>query len=240
MGAKTLLSFYADQGPFSDPGAYAELFSDLPCDMDALCGIVNGLIVHNIWANIGQLQLPDERKNEIHIRSTQDRLANLIERDARPLVEARDFSERQLGCCRDEALLLCSFLRYFGIPARVRKGFILNFGPDASDHAVCQVWSPNNHRWMTVDVQVDNMIRESRRLPPGTDQFLSSREPHDTSPAHFLTGGQAWLKCRAGEADPNSFSIEGDLRGWWFIRHNLLRDLLALNKYELLCWDNIP
>jgi len=44
---------------------------------------------------------------------------------------------------------------------------------------------------------------------------------------------------RAGEADPQTFGIfKGDLRGLWFIARNLVHDLAALNKMELLRWDD--
>jgi hypothetical protein len=44
--------------------------------------------------------------------------------------------------------------------------------------------------------------------------------------------------CRAGEADPSKFGIfVGNLRGLWFIAGDLVRDLAALNKMEMLPWD---
>ena len=42
--------------------------------------------------------------------------------------------------------------------------------------------------------------------------------------------------CRSCQADPDKFGIF-DMHGLWFIRGNLVRDLLALNKIELLPWD---
>jgi hypothetical protein len=52
----------------------------------------------------------------------------------------------------------------------------------------------------------------------------------------FMSGGEAWLACRAGEFDPELFGFE-DARGWWFIRNNVVRDFAALCKVELLPWD---
>jgi len=49
-----------------------------------------------------------------------------------------------------------------------------------------------------------------------------------------LPGGPAWLKCRAGEDGPLTYGI-GNQWGWFTMRPNLLLDLLALNKVELLC-----
>lgn len=42
--------------------------------------------------------------------------------------------------------------------------------------------------------------------------------------------------CRDGEEDPEKFGIF-DMRGMGFILGNLIRDLLALNKIEILPWD---
>jgi hypothetical protein len=54
----------------------------------------------------------------------------------------------------------------------------------------------------------------------------------------FLTAAEAWRRCRAGEADPALFGISFvDLFGLWFVAGNLVRDLAALNKVEMLPWD---
>jgi hypothetical protein len=42
--------------------------------------------------------------------------------------------------------------------------------------------------------------------------------------------------CRTGQADPETFGIF-NMRGLGFIRGNLVRDLAALNKTEMLPWD---
>ncbi len=42
--------------------------------------------------------------------------------------------------------------------------------------------------------------------------------------------------CRAGEANPEDFGIF-EWHGWDFIRGNLMRDFLALNKVVVLPWD---
>ena len=54
----------------------------------------------------------------------------------------------------------------------------------------------------------------------------------------FLIAGDAWAQCRAGKADPAKFGIAfANLRGLWFIAGNLVRDVAALNKMEMLPWD---
>jgi hypothetical protein len=63
-----------------------------------------------------------------------------------------------------------------------------------------------------------------------------SFDPLDVPRDQFLTGGKAWLMCRAGEADPDKFGIF-DMHGLGFVCGDLLRDLLSLNKVEILPWD---
>ena len=54
----------------------------------------------------------------------------------------------------------------------------------------------------------------------------------------FVIAGDAWARCRAGEADAARFGLsllnEG---GLWWIAGNLLRDAAALNNMEMLPWD---
>ena len=53
-----------------------------------------------------------------------------------------------------------------------------------------------------------------------------------------MVAGDAWARCRKGEADPTKFGIEFvNLRGLWYIAGNVVRDIAALNKVELLPWD---
>ncbi|HEY3417061.1 MAG TPA: transglutaminase domain-containing protein, partial [Armatimonadota bacterium] len=58
----------------------------------------------------------------------------------------------------------------------------------------------------------------------------------DMPAGKFVTGGEAWKRCRDGQADPDTFGIF-DMRGWDFIRGDLLRDFLSFSKVEVLPWD---
>jgi hypothetical protein len=49
--------------------------------------------------------------------------------------------------------------------------------------------------------------------------------------------------CRAGRGDPQTFVVSPQLelemlRSWPYVRHNLIHDLAALNKAEMLLWDS--
>ncbi|MEW6232140.1 MAG: transglutaminase-like domain-containing protein [Chloroflexota bacterium] len=212
----------------TDPKEHARLLEGLPTGISALCQVVQGTLVHVFWAERYGLTLSEDRKKEAEIRTVAKKLARIQELDDRPLTVARPLEKRLVGNCRDFATLLCAILRYQGVPARARCGFGAYFLPNHyEDHWVCEYWKAEDQRWVLVDAQLDQLQRQVLQI-----QF----NPLDVPRHQFLTGGKAWLMCRAGQADPDLFGIF-DMRGLWFIRGDLLRDLLALNKIEILPWD---
>src|SRR5438445_150569 len=68
------------------------------------------------------------------------------------------------------------------------------------------------------------------------DQLHVEFDTTDLPTGRFLPAGRAWRMCRDGEADPEKFGILG-MSGRWFVRGNVVRDLLALNKLEVSPWD---
>jgi hypothetical protein len=98
------------------------------------------------------------------------------------------------------------------------------------DHWVVEYWNAAESRWVMFDPQLDELM--VKVLKPGFD-------PLDMGPGWFITGGEAWLLCRRDGCNPDHFGIF-DMHGWDFIRSNLYRDLLALNKIEILPWDYWP
>ena len=62
--------------------------------------------------------------------------------------------------------------------------------------------------------------------------------PQDLRPGQFLSGGEAWVAYREGRIDASTFGVYGtDNWGPAEIRGNAVRDLAALNKVEMLPWD---
>jgi hypothetical protein len=54
----------------------------------------------------------------------------------------------------------------------------------------------------------------------------------------FIVGGEAWSGCRSGRFDPARFGLTTIQEcGLWFVCGDLVRDVAALNKVELLPWD---
>ncbi len=222
------LEYYAYPGPITNPRRFSHLFDRLPTGVDRLVPVVQGLLVHIFWAERHGLKVPDERKQEVQLRSVVAKLARIRELDDRPLTEARPLDRRLVNNCRDFSVLLCAMLRYQGVPARARCGFGAYFMPEHyEDHWVCEYWNAGQGRWILVDAQLDALQRETLRIP---------FDPLDVPRNQFIVAGQAWQMCRAGQVNPDHFGIF-DMHGLWFVRGNLIRDMLALNKVEILPWD---
>jgi hypothetical protein len=221
-------SYYALPGTMTDPRGYASLFDGLPASVPELVEVVQGLLLHIFWAERYGLALPEERQQEVQIRPVDRKLARILELDDRPLAEARPLEKKLVGNCRDFSVVLCAMLRHQGVPARARCGFGTYFLPDHyEDHWVVEYWDAVRGHWVMVDAQLDAFQRQALGI-----EF----DPLDMPPGQFVTGGQAWQMCRAGKADPDKFGIL-DMHGLWFVRGDLIRDLLSLNKIEILPWD---
>jgi hypothetical protein len=127
-------------------------------------------------------------------------------------------------------LLLVAMLRAKGIPTRGRRGFAAYFNPGYfEDHVVCEYWNAADARWIRLEPQSDEVWRQMLTI---------DFDVLDVPPDRFVIAADAWVRCRAGDADQSNFGIfKGDLRGLWFIAGNLVHDVAALNKMEMLQWD---
>ena len=222
-------TYYSTPGPMTEPGPMAALLNDLPTDLGELVRVVQGLMIHVFWARRYGVELDEARQSEVQIRPLSAKLERIVELDPRPLGEPREPDKRLVGNCRDFSLLLVGLLRHQGVPARARCGFGRYFEPDHyEDHWAGAYWNAEQGRWVLVDAQMDALQRGVLQLP---------FDPLDVPRDQFITGGHAWQLARSGAADPDTFGIH-DMHGLWFIRGNLVRDVAALNKMELLPWDS--
>jgi hypothetical protein len=212
-------------------GKYAAILRKLPNDVPELTRIVQGLAIHEFVASsFYGVHIPDNRKDESHIRQFQQMLDSIRAQDNEQLTIARPPEKRLVGVCHHFALLLVAMLRAKHIPSRVRYGFGDYFNPGFfEDHSLCEYWNMNEKRWTLVDPQFDQVWQKELHI---------KHNVFDVPRTHFLVAGDAWAKSRAGEADPSKFGIfQGNMRGLWFIAGNLVKDVAALNKMEMLQWD---
>lgn len=223
-----LLDYYAQLGPVTDPKEHAGMLDGLPHEIGALVETLQGLLIHLFWVKRYGVTLPKEREQEVNLRAVPRQLARMRELDDAPLTKARPLDKKLVGNCRDFSTLLCAMLRHQGIPARARCGFGTYFTPGRyEDHWVCEYWRKDQRRWVMVDAQLDALQRKTLGI-----RF----DPLDMPAGAFVLGGQAWLMCRAGQANPDHFGIF-NMHGLSFVRGDLMRDVLALNKIEILPWD---
>lgn len=227
-----MLEYYTTQGPMTDPGKYAALYEGLPDDVGGLVKAVQGAFIHVFWARAYGVELTQEKAASIGIRTIEGKLAGIETLENSPLAQTRVPDKRLVANCRDYSLLLCSLLRHKGIPARPRCGFASYFRPGVyMDHWICEYWNSAQERWVRVDAQLDSVQIAALGI-----EF----DPLDLPEGKFLTGGEAWSACRAGKLDPDKcgFFDPPDLKGMWFIRGDMIRDFMALNKVEILPWDS--
>lgn len=226
--SENALAYYAEHGIISTPGQYVGLFENLPSDISQLCSVIQGLLIHVFWAERYGEKLSEERKVEAGVRYVEQILARCQELNNAPLDQNRELNQRFVGNCRTFSVFLTSILQFQGTPARARCGFGKYFEPGKfEDHWVCEYWNIEQSRWILVDAQLDDFQRQELEI--GFD-------PLDVPRDQFIVGGKAWQACRNGETDPENYGIF-DMRGLWFVRGNLVRDIAALNKIELLPWD---
>lgn len=223
-----LLSYYATPGRMTDPGAHVDLLTGLPTDIAGLCQVVQGLLIHVFWAERYGRKLSEAEQATLNVRPAADKLALMRQTNPAALTTPRSLEQRQVGNCRDFSVLLCTFLRHQGTPARARCGFGTYFLPDHyEDHWVGEYWDAARQRWVMVDAQMDSFQQQALSL---------DFDPLDVPPERFIVAGCAYQMCRQGQADPDKFGIF-DMHGLDFIQGNVVRDFLSLNKIEILPWD---
>jgi transglutaminase superfamily protein len=210
------LAFYAAPGPMTELPRNV----DLPSDMAGIAPAVRGLMLHRAKAVRLGIDLTDERRGEERLRSASAMIAGILDLDPAPLRQARPPERQLIINCRHVAVLACALLRRVGRPARARVGFATYLDPGRYvDHWIVERW--HDGRWLRSDAD-----------PPPQSDF----DPLNLPPGRFLSAAEAWRRCRSGDADPELFGVES-WWGAWMIRNNVVRDLAALNRVELLPWD---
>ena len=229
-------AWYGTQSRVTDPGPFAGRLDAVPPDLAAMQATARQLVFHyRAGGDYAENGIDPGRIAEIDTRYADAMLARLAELAGPPLTAGRPARQRLVGCCRDFTVLFLAIARHQGVPARARVGFAGYFVPGwFVDHVVAEVWDAGQQRWRLVDPELAD------GHTGGSDP--SPVDPLDVPASRFLTGPRAWRACRACEADPERFAVDPDLkvpgtRGWPYLRHNLVHDLAALTKREMLLWD---
>ena len=222
------LEYYAKPGPLTRLPAKLRAAGGLPAGLPDLCTLVQGSLVHPFMGGMYGLDPAKLPLADLQLRSAAAIAARVCAHDPRPFGLPREPARRFCGNCRHHTVLVCGLLRAQGAPARARCGFAAYFQPGFFvDHWVAEVWSEERGTWHLVDAQLDAAQRAAFRI---------DFDPLDVPRSAFLVAGEAWRRVRAGEADAAKFGVL-DMAGLWFVAGNVVRDLAALGKHELLPWD---
>ena len=223
------ISFFANKNEFTDSVRFHSILESLPNDIESICSFSQNLLIHAYWVEKYDCFIEESAKfEEMQLRYISDILEIADSKSKKHFYTNRSPKERVVSICRDFSLMVCTVLRAKGVPARLRCGFATYFAKDHfEDHWVCEYWNVEKSKWVMVDAQLDKLHIETLEI-----NFDPCEVPSDK----FIFAGKAWELCRAGIEEPENFGIKG-LNGLPFIKGNLVRDLFALAKIELLAWD---
>jgi len=211
----------------------SSVIDQLPSSVSDLRDVSQQLVAHYMGNSDGSTgPVTGERLKEVDMRYAEAMFLKLLEKGAPTLSRERPPEERIAGCCRDFAVLFVTMARHKQIPARVRAGYSTYFRPGwYIDHVIAEIWDAGAGRW--------------RLIEPEVSEALANREgfdPLDVPSDKFVTGLKAWSAARSGEIDPERCVVAPDFlepytRSWLSLRHHIVQDLAALNKAEMLVWD---
>jgi hypothetical protein len=222
------LSFYRKASAMADAGAHMALFDALPDDVAGLAHVVPGVMLHQHLAPVYGETLTAARHAQAQLRGVEAMLEAAMAMDASPLARPRANAKRLVGVCRHFTLLMVAMLRAKGYAARSRCGFGTYFESGKFiDHWVAEYWHEDDQRWVMVDAQLEPFLCET---------FKIDFDPLDVPRDRFVVAGDAWAMVREGREDAGHFGIM-NMQGDWFIAGNIVRDIAALNKIEMLPWD---
>ena len=219
------IQFYQTHSRFSDPGRMAGAFDDMASGLAAAVAAVQSNLIHAYW--LDHYGVAEDRARslaEMQVRGVAEMLGKLTH-----LAPGKAPAERHTGVCRHFSLMLCAILRSKAVPCRIRCGFARYFAPAPfMDHWIVEYWHALQQRWVQVDPQLDAIHCAALGVV---------FDPLDLPEQQFVYAGEAWQMCLDGRADPAQFGIF-HFNGTAFIAANMVRDILALAKTEVLPWDS--
>ncbi len=145
---------YLKQTSFTNPFEYSFMYEGIPDNIGDICNLVNRQLIHPAKLH----EYPEVKPNENEIwnnepKTVQEMLKRLYEKNNEGIIYNKAPKDRVVVTCRGITLLLTSILRYKGIPARARAGFvpyITNNGLNI-DHWICECWDKTQNKWILLD-----------------------------------------------------------------------------------------
>lgn len=224
-------AWYAGQSVITDPGDHSQWVAALPSSLDQLTGVVRNLVLHRDRVPAGTVEERRLREEPAfhRVNSMLERLQALY---PSPPTFQRGLTERLVGHCRTSSVLLCSFLRHQGVPARTRCGFSVYYADGREfygDHWVVEYWNGSRKEWQLVDAELDLATREEHAI-----EFDSNDVPRD----QLLVAAIAWQRGRSDDAAWRWFGSHPGDASRSYVAGQLLRDAASLIRQEAGAFDN--
>ncbi len=222
-------NYFSTASVFTDTANFRSILENLPSDIESICQFTQNLLIHAYWFERYGCDFDEATQfKEMQLRYISDIFERAESKGEKDLTSPRKAQNRIVSICRDFSLMLCSILRAKGIPARLRCGFATYLRSNHfEDHWICEFWSERKSKWVMADAQLDSLHRDTLKI---------DFDPCDFPQDKFILAGKAWEICRSDKENPELFGING-FSGLAFIKGNVIRDLFALTKIELLAWD---
>lgn len=203
-----ILEYYASQSPFTDPGKNVQMYEGLPVSVSEICKAVAGITLD--FNERWKYPIQNERWLETNNRYVDEFLDSIKALDKNsPLTAERPEDLRMMTSVSHVASLCVSMLRHVGIPARKRVGFIQD-GDEFDTYEIVEYYDKADDSWKTAD-------------PNGKG-------------AEFISASQAYQDVKAGKTEAVKYTNEDSI-GIEIVIANLILDLAAVNKKEMLSWD---
>ena len=203
----TILEFYASQSSFTDPGRNSSMFEGLPKSAEEICTIIDGICLD--YDERWKYPIQNERWLETNNRYVDEFLDSIrvLNKKLPTVLEARPADERMMTSVSHVATMCVSMLRYVGIPARKRVGFI----PAGEGFTLYEI----------VEYFEDGQVKKLDPARKGEG---------------FVRAAQAFADFRAKKMCPCKLNC-AEKKGKAVAVAALMLDLAAVNKNEMLGWD---
>lgn len=213
---------------WSDPGTSRARLLELPAQVAAISDGLEDFVIHHAIARALGYGVPPVAERDRNLRRVSSLLAEVVQRDPRPLTEHRALADYLYCTCHDFALLAASTLRERGIPARLRVGYASYFRAGRwEDHWVCEHRSDGG--WTVLDAQLGPRARAGLHIT-----FDVANVPR----TNWRSAASVWRAIRCGEIDPDTCGVSfAGISGLWFVAAAVLRDAAALAGIECLPWN---
>lgn len=233
-----ILQFYKIPDMITDLSKYSISLKKITNNPEYISRIASGLFIHDSSTTFFNVPYCEEKL--FHPLLMSDLLEEIMKIDDDYLTKVRDANKRLLVCCREYSVFTVALLRAKNIPARSRCVFplYLNVAESLVEHWIVEYW--NGIRWVATDPMIDPMflsalerkgIIKVNGIDKGTISNYGFPNPNDLDKKEYISTGEAWKYLRENKVVNKQFSYLG-LNGKYYVRIQLLRDFLAINKFE--------